>query len=268
MKELLLTEIWIYPIKSLGGIPLNKATVMPKGLEYDRRWMLVDNDGVCMTQRIYPQLALFKTAFSNDHLLITFKEKSIRILLNPSANNASQQVVIWDDTVTTFEVDRETSNWFSTAAGVTCKLVYFPEENARPVDPRYKVNDEQVSLADAYPFLIIGEGTLQDLNERLVKPVPMDRFRPNFVFTQGDAFEEDSWRNFSIGNIQFVGVKLCARCVLTTVDQKTSEKSAEPLKTLSTYRAQNNKVYFGQNLVAVNQGEIKVGDKIKIESYQ
>jgi uncharacterized protein YcbX len=268
MKELLLTEIWIYPIKSLGGIRLTEAKVMPKGLQYDRRWMLIDEHGLSMTQRAYPLMALFKTKLSGSYLNITFKTDSIDILLDPSTVHPGEQVVIWDDTVTTNEVDPKISQWFSDRLGISCKLVFFPEQNARPVDPKYKMNDEHVSLADAYPFLIIGESTLRDLNERLAKPVPMNRFRPNFVFSEGIAFEEDSWRNFNVGNIMFVGVKPCARCVMTTVDQLTAERGAEPLKTLAAYRTQNNKVYFGQNLVALNEGEIKLGDKIKIDSYR
>jgi uncharacterized protein YcbX len=267
-KELTLTQLCIYPIKSLGGIQLTSANVMPKGLQYDRRWMLVDEHGLCMTQRVYPSMALFKTQLSGEHLNITFKNDSIEILLNPPANHQGEQVVIWDDTVTTVEVDAKISTWFSDRLGISCKLVFFPEENARPVDPTYKVNNEHVSLADAYPFLILGESSLQDLNMKLNEPVPMNRFRPNFVVRGSDAYAEDSWRNFSIGNIQFVGVKPCARCVLTTVNQDTAERGTEPLRTLASYRTKNNKVYFGQNLVALNYGEIKVGDKIKIETYQ
>jgi uncharacterized protein len=267
MKELTLTEIWIYPIKSLGGIRLTSSKVMAKGLQYDRRWMLTDESGVFMTQRVHPQLALFKTRLSDSHLIISYKEKSIEVLLNP-VSNTNQQVTIWDDAVTAFEVDKEVSKWFSDNVGINCKLVYFPEQNARPVDPLYKVNDEHVSLADAYPFLIIGQSTLDDLNHRMAQPVPMNRFRPNFVFTGGEAFEEDTWRNFSIGKTRFVGVKPCARCILPTTDQDTAFRSAEPIKTLSTYRKRDNKIYFGQNLVTLDNDEIKVGDKIKIDSYR
>ena len=141
-------------------------------------------------------------------------------------------VNIWDDTVSAFDVDGSYSQWFSELLESPCRLVYFPEENSRPVDPRYKVNHEQVSLADAYPFLIIGQSSLDDLNSRLTEPIPMNRFRPNFVFTGGEPFEEDTWRNFSIGSTRFVGVKMCARCQLPTVNQDTAEKGAEPIKTL------------------------------------
>lgn len=265
MSELTLSEIWIYPIKSLGGISLKEAQVMPKGLQYDRRWMLVDETNTAMTQRVYPKMALFKLSLHTDHLLIKYNSQSTKVGLGQQQLSSPLKVTIWDDTVFAYEVDPDHSKWFSNLLDVQCKLVYFPEGNERPVDPRYKVNNEHVSLADAYPFLIIGQGTLDDLNSRLTTSVPMNRFRPNFVFTGGKAFEEDQWREFSIGSNRFVGVKLCDRCVLTTVNQDTAEKGVEPLKTLAGYRKRDNKIYFGQNLVALDHGTISVGDPIIVQ---
>jgi len=137
-----------------------------------------------------------------------------------------------------------------------------PATTRRFVDTDYAKNDETVSFADAYPFLIIGQSSLDDLNSRLDTPILMNRFRPNFVFIGGDPFCEDNFEAFSIGQVRFKGVKLCARCVLTTVEQETAIKGAEPLKTLSTYRVKRNKVMFGQNLFAFDTGTVKVGDKI------
>jgi uncharacterized protein YcbX len=264
MRELKLTQINIYPIKSLGGISLSSARVMPKGLQYDRRWMLVDEDGVCLTQRVHPAMALFKLAMEGNQLVVTHKENSLTLPIDGRSSHA-MKVTIWDDVVSANEVSQHCSQWFSDLLGIHCKLVSFPEENARPVDPKYKVNGEHVSLADAYPFLIIGQSSLDDLNDRLSKPVPMNRFRPNFVFTGGDPYEEDGWRNFNIGSTKFVGVKPCSRCVLTTVNQDTAEKGIEPLKTLATYRKRDNKIYFGQNLVAMDYNTIHVGDMITLQ---
>jgi len=160
------------------------------------------------------------------------------------------------------EVSRESGTGFSVRLGVKCKIVSCPEENRRPIDPEYGINQEQVSLADGYPFLIIGEKSLADLNKRLKQPLPMNRFRPNLVFSGGNAFEEDAWRNFRIGNNRFVGVKPCSRCAITTVNQDTAEKGIEPLATLSTYRKRDGKVYFGQNVIAIDHGKIFEGDEI------
>jgi uncharacterized protein len=272
MRQLTLTEIWVYPIKSLGGIRQNNARVFEKGLQHDRRWMLVDENSTFMTQRTFPEMALFKLAINGDDLTITFKNNNNErehpsIILNTNIPALGQVTssVIWNDIVQTVEVDSQISQWFSEKLQIPCKLVSFPELNPRPVDPQYKVNNEHVSLADAYPFLIIGQSSLDDLNGRLSSPVPMNRFRPNFVFSGGEPFEEDQWRNFRIGNNRFVGVKPCARCAVPTINQDTAERGIEPSFTLSTYRKKDNKIFFGQNAVVVDAGWVNVGDKITVE---
>jgi uncharacterized protein YcbX len=262
MSGLKLTEIWIYPVKSLGGIRLKSAKVFEKGLEFDRRWMLVDRDNDFMTQRIYPKMALFKLSMSQDQLSINYKSDSIPLVPANSSNLTLTKAVVWDDEVEVAEVSDEHNRWISERLGVSCRLVSFPENNSRPVDLKYQLNHEHVSLADAYPFLIVGEQSLADLNSRLKEQLPMNRFRPNFVFSGGKAYEEDTWKHFAIGKNKFAAVKPCARCVLTTVNQDTGEKGVEPLLTLSKYRKQDNKVLFGQNLIAIDHYEIHEGDEI------
>src|SRR5687767_1743469 len=184
MRQLTLTEIWIYPIKSLGGIQLKKAKVQQKGLQLDRRWMLVDENGVFMTQRVNPTMALFKLSIHHGEFNIVFKHPdatehpSITFDINAEPSGEFFQAKIWNDSVLAVEVDRQISEWFSEHLDLNCRLVSFPEANPRPVDPQYSINDEHVSLADGYPFLIIGQSTLDDLNDRLDQPVPMNRFRP------------------------------------------------------------------------------------------
>jgi uncharacterized protein YcbX len=268
MSELVLSEIWIYPIKSLGGIRLKHSSVLEKGLPYDRRWMLVDENGVFMTQRNNPTMALLKMSIANGALKIDHSRQSAghSISLQPAQLEPEERVQIWDDFVMAAEVSKESSAWFSEILGQKCKLVYFPEKNTRAVDPRYKINGEHVSLADAYPFLIIGQQSLNFLNSKLDQPIPMNRFRPNFVFTGGEPNEEDSWRNFTIGKNRFVGVKPCARCAVPTINQDTAEKGIEPTRTLATYRKQENKIMFGQNVLATDHNEIKEGDLITIHT--
>ena len=262
-NELKLSEIWIYPIKSLGGIPLTSSRVSPKGLQYDRRWMLVDEKGTFMTQRAFPRMAKFKLKLREDHLQIRFDEDRLEVPLIIKTGK-ELKVQIWNDMVTALEASDDLSEWFMERLGINCRLVFFPEENPRLVDPQYALNSDHASLADAYPFLIIGQESLNDLNSRLDTPVPMNRFRPNFVFTGGEAFHEDHWKEFAIGKNRFVAVKPCSRCVLTTVNQDTGEKGIEPLKTLSTYRRVENKTYFGQNLIALDYTEVHVNDVIRI----
>ncbi len=262
MREIKLTQIWMYPIKSLGGISLLSAQVLGKGLRHDRRRMLVDNTNTAITQRVYPKMALFKTSMSSEQLQVKFGESNLKVSLEAQDLSRPLDVTIWNDRVKAFEVGKSESEWFSEMLGIKCRLVFFPEENERPVDPRYHVNHENVSLADAYPFMIIGQSSLDDLNSKLDEPLPMNRFRPNFVFEGGEPYEEDQWKNISIGDVRFVGVKMCDRCVMTTVNQVTAEKGIEPLKTLALYRKQNNKIYFGQNLVALDHKIVNVGDRI------
>jgi len=265
MADLRLSEIWIYPIKSLGGVRLSSAKVMPKGLRYDRRWMLIDQEGNFITQRVHSAMAFFKLSFVDDQFTINYKGDQIQLPVNAPVSATPNVATIWDDTIEVFEVLGEYSQWFSKRLGIPCRLVYFPETNPRAVDENFKIMDDHVSLADAFPFLIIGQRSLDALNKKLKNPIPMNRFRPNFVFDGGEPFEEDNWRNFVIGRNRFVGVKPCGRCTLTTVNQDTAEKSPEPLATLATFRKTNNKIYFGQNLLAIDSYEIQEGERIELD---
>lgn len=271
MGKLTLSEIWIYPIKSLAGIRLSRARVMRKGLQYDRRWMLVDEAGRFLTQREHPEMALFQLVIDKEQLLIksltsTKSPESISIDLIPTLKEQHLKVKIWDDEVEAVEADPTYSHWFSEKLKFTCKLVFFPEGNKRDIDPKYVHEKEQVSLADGYPFMIIGQSSLDDLNSRMKVALSMRRFRPTFVFTGGVPFEEDKWKFFRIGKNKFKGVKLCARCVLPTVDPDTGIKGKEPLATLATYRKVDNKILFGQNLIPIDYDEVCEGDEIELEA--
>ena len=260
---LTVSELWIYPIKSLGGIAISQAAVLPKGIAFDRRWMLVDADNKFMTQRLQHRMALFSLSHAPGGFTIKYHKEQIFLPAVSQSNPFA--AVIWNDTVEVMEVSDEHNQWFSRILGITCKLVRFPENNSRPVEAGYVINNEQVSLADAYPLLIVGQNSLDDLNSRMKIPLPMNRFRPNIVFTGGEPYEEDKWHHFSIGEARFAGVKPCARCAITTIDQQTAQAGKEPLATLATYRQKNNKVLFGQNLLVTEAGEIKIGDRIILE---
>jgi uncharacterized protein YcbX len=269
-----LSEIWVYPVKSLGGISLQESQVTDRGLELDRRWLLVDDSGRFLSQREYSELALFRPEIVGDFLRITHgvRLESIDTPLRPVFPDATSkiEVTVWDDTIDAFEVSKKTTEWFTKQIGFSVRLVYMPDESERKLDPDYAITGDEInSFSDAYPFLIIGQASLDDLNGRMKDKVPMNRFRPNFVFTNGEAFEEDNWREFKIGNVSFVGVKPCDRCVMTTVDQEKGVVSGkDPLMTLAKYRNFGNKVLFGQNLIAVGLGTVKVGDSILMLSFR
>jgi uncharacterized protein len=266
--ELRISEIWIYPIKSLGGLQLSSSNVLQKGLEFDRRYMLVDDAGNFITQRKLHVLSLFKLEPGDGYFKVKYLNESRSIPLEPVIETDPVNVTIWNDTVLAHEVPGDISKWFSDNLGLACKLVFFPETYPRPVEKEYQQQNEQVSLADAYPILIIGQSSLDDLNSRLETPVPMNRFRPNLVFSGGEAFCEDGWHDFRVGTANLRAVKSCARCILPTIDQETGEAGTEPIRTLSSYRRKNNKIYFGQNVLVRDATEIRTGDVIFIESFR
>jgi len=263
-----LSKIFIYPIKSLGGISVQSANVEERGLQYDRRWMLIDEDNQFITQRTHPQMSLLNVEISKEGLEVSHKIESIENLDIPFDNNDSAvNVTVWDDNCLAQTTSKEIDDWFSEALEVNCKLVYMPDTTERIVDPRYVSDKKIVGFADGYPFLIIGQSSLDLLNSKLDDPVPMNRFRPNFVFTGGEPHDEDNWNQFNIGSTIFNAVKPCSRCLLTTVNQDTGIKGKEPLSTLSKYRSVNNKVLFGQNLVCTQKNRINIGDKIEVLNY-
>ncbi|MFT4031611.1 MAG: MOSC domain-containing protein [Siphonobacter sp.] len=247
----ILSEIWVYPIKSLGGIRVSEAVVQARGLQYDRRWMLVDESGIFLSQRTFPEMALLQVELTADELIVSHKQRALSPLRIPLqfVPASSLSVRVWDDELPAQHVNNEADAWFSQALDRSCRLVYQSEQTQRYVDTKYAHHSEITSFADGYPFMIIGQSSLNDLNSRLSEPLPMNRFRPNLVFTGGFPFVEDRWYEFRIGQQTFFSVKPCARCVLTTVNQETAQKGKEPLKTLSQYRNWNKKIIFGQNLL-------------------
>jgi uncharacterized protein len=265
-----LSEIYIYPIKSLGGIRLDISNITSRGLENDRRFMLIDENEQFLSQREYPQLAIFQTEIEGDFLKITDKKTglNLKVSLSPNSKTSPLSVTIWDDETTAIEVSKESSDWFTQALGIPTRLVYMHEKSQRKIESNYALTGEEItSFSDGYPILIAGQSSLDDLNNRLENPVNINRFRPNFVFTGGEPFEEDDWHEFTIGNVRFFGVKPCSRCIMTTIDQETGEKKGkEPLLTLNKYRKAGKRILFGQNVLVSQLGTVSVGDNVKVLS--
>uniref|UniRef100_UPI00404806EB MOSC domain-containing protein n=1 Tax=Algoriphagus sp. TaxID=1872435 RepID=UPI00404806EB len=264
-QPLFIQNLYLYPIKSLGGISVQEAQVEEKGFKYDRRWMLVDQSGEFLTQRQHPQLALLQVALGKSKLTVFSKvDPSHKISFDLEMNSGKEmQVSVWGDKVAALQVASEVSAWFSDFLGMVVDLVLMPESSHRKMDSSFAVQAESVSFADGMPYVIIGQASLDELNGRLAFPVGMDRFRPNLVFSGGEAYAEDQFKQLQIGEVEFQVVKPCARCVMITVDQEKGTKGKEPLATLATYRTVNNKVYFGQNAVALGKGIVRVGDPIQ-----
>lgn len=260
-----ISEINIYPVKSLRGIALQSAKVEERGLQFDRRWMLVDEKRQFLTQREFPVMATIDVCIGEQGIKARYNGRSIDI---GSGESAPISVKVWSSSVKADVADNKANQWFSEILGEPCRLVAMREDSKRIVNPFYAVRKFQdtLSFADGYPFLLIGEASLVDLNEKLDVSIPMNRFRPNFVVEGSKPFSEDDWKKIRIGETVFHVVKPCERCVITTVDQSVGVKSGkEPLATLAAYRNKNGKVLFGQNLIAdVPGGMIKVGDTVEI----
>ncbi len=279
-----ISELYIYPIKSLSGIAVSEAVVEEKGFRYDRRFMLVSPPGsdgawTFMTQRTNHQMALLDVAIREQQLHVWHRHSPDNVLVlpltvAPSSSTETLLVTIWDsENVPAVSVSAEADQWFTNALGKPCRLVFMPETTHRAVDPAYARADDAVSFADGYPYLFIGQASLDALNQRLPEPVSMRRFRPSVVVEGGLPNEEDTWAEFTVGDLHFYGVKPCARCVLTTIDPATGALGKEPLKTLATYRQWKKKILFGQNVLVnssgiIPLGTLHVGQSIEVKSHQ
>lgn len=264
-----ISQLFIYPVKSLGGMEVSSATLTDRGFENDRRWMLVDTNNQFITQREYPQLAMLQVSLEQNGLLVRHKinDSQIQIPFDTTTGETTN-AVIWEDTCNVLLVNPVLDQWFSDILGIECRLVYMPDNSVRKVDEKFATRGEITSFSDGYPLLIISQASLDDLNSRLETPVPINRFRPNMVFTGGQPFEEDQLEHFRVNGIDFFGIKPCARCSITTINQENGSQAKEPLKTLAAYRMKNNKVYFGQNLLFQGKGTIQVGAEIMKLSWK
>ncbi len=258
--------LYYYPIKSCKGIALDQAKIDRSGILWDRKFMLVDPQRRFITQRDNPHLALIRPHREGEHLVISAPGmKPFVHQLNTTA--VSITVEIWQDRCSAIDQGDIVAKWFSDFLGKSCRLVYFPENEIRRVDPAYKQYEtDQINFSDGFPFLMISEASLSDLNQRLKVPVPVDRFRPNILVSGTSPYAEDNWKTIKIGEIKFKVVKPCARCVITTIEQDTARAEKEPLRTLTRYRkSADGKVLFGQNLVHDRTGFIRVGDQVEVQ---
>ena len=259
-----ISQLFTYPIKSLGGVSLTEAEVTDRGFKYDRRWMLVDDQNEFMSQRSIPNMALLQVSIRGDGLFVQHKKTGENVAVPFQPSGETVRIKVWSFEGKAVEVNGQVSTWFSSILNKKCKLVYMPDTTRRRVDSRYVSNKELTAFTDDFPYLAIGQSSLDHLNSKLEIPVPIDRFRPNVVFTGATPYEEDEWAHFTINQLNFFGSKLCGRCTVTTINQQEGVQGKEPLRTLATYRALNKKIYFGQYLVHDGEGVVRIGDNIQI----
>ena len=274
------SEIFIYPVKSLGGIQLEHSLIQKRGLQFDRRFMLVDENGGFLTQRDFPQMAAIDIKLKENNFAASANNFGNLTFPKEISEGEKIDVRVWQSVCSAIVADEKINKWFSEVLQLNCKLVFMPDETEREINQKFNSGNDFVSFADGYPVLLIGENSLENLNEKLETKLPMNRFRPNIVIENAEAFAEDKWKKIRGGETVFRSTKPCARCVVTTTDQETGEIAGkEPLKTLAKFRLakdifpenyesfglDKNAVLFGQNLVAENYGKmIKIGDEVEI----
>lgn len=261
VMKMIVSKLFIYPIKSLGGISVTEAEMDGRGLRYDRRYMLITPDGQAMTQHKHPQMALVEVSIDKQGekgncLNVWHRHRPDAMLTIPmdgptTCEGASIPVTIWEDRgVLAIPVSEEADQWFSSALNEACQLVFMPPTTHRPVDPAYAQHGECIGFTDGYPYLIIGQASLDDLNQRLAHPIEMRQFRPNIVVNGSEPYAENDWTELWIGDQTFYPGAPCGRCMLVNLNPQTGQHSHEPLKTLATYRHQNGMVVFGQYVLA------------------
>ena len=263
MNDIRLSGISIYPVKSCGGIALQSTRLDAFGPEGDRRWMLVDGAGQFVTQRSLSKLALIGTALEADQLTLSLADRRLSVPV-PAADALRRSVTVWGDTLEALDAGDAAADWLFETLGLPCRLVYMPDDARRQVQPLYARRGDTVSFADGFPLLLISQASLDDLNTRLDRPVPMNRFRPNLVISGCLAFEEDRWQRIRIGAVELQVAKPCSRCVMPSIDQATAQRDPQINRVLASYRRRDGQVYFGQNLLYPEPGTLSVGDSVKV----
>ncbi|TNE43370.1 MAG: MOSC domain-containing protein [Deltaproteobacteria bacterium] len=266
-----LSRITLYPVKSLGGLDLQKSAVEARGLRYDRRWMIVDERQQFVSQREYTSLTLVRVEFDPEHpTTMTWSapgQAPFTFSCLPQEQASSHSVQVWRSTCNALDVGDEPAAWLTAYLGTPCRLVYMPDSTRRSVNPQNAVGEGIVSFADGYPILLVGHSSLEQLNQNLEHPISMRRFRPNLVVEGAPPHAEDEWTHFTVGEVSMRGVKNCDRCQVITIDPETATQGKEPLTTLSTYRKRDGKVWFGQNLIPLEEGTLRVGDTITLSTH-
>lgn len=272
-------DLYIYPIKSCQGIKVLQSLVTEKGFLWDREFMLVNQQGIFLTQRDYPVLATVQISFVEDIIYLSTHQHQLSSLkFVPMEEGKEIKVRVWNDSTMAIDQGNEVAEWFNMLLQFTgksyCRLVRQSKQYLRYIDNKYSFKKNQwVSFADGFPFLLTATASLDDLNHRLAKKygnlsqeVPMNRFRPNIVIETNQPFIESTWERIKIGEVNFRLVKPCSRCIVTTTNQDTGERNPlkEPLVTLNSFRLLKNQgIMFGENMIPENLGIIKIDDFIE-----
>jgi uncharacterized protein len=267
-----LAGIYRYPVKSCRRERLQRAEVEPWGLAGDRRWMVVDAGGSCVTAREYAQLVLVNARLDGNGLRLRTPGMPELIVKAPDA--ALVSVDVHGNQVAATPAAPDAHAWFSELLREPVRLVFLDDPTRRRPSPNFSTPDDRVSFADAYPLLMASADSLAALNAAIAAgpraaegPLPITRFRPNLVVSGAPAWAEDGWRRVRIGSVTFRAVKGCDRCVMTLVDPETSAKGKEPIATLARVRRWDGATWFGMHLIPDSPAPgdtVHVGDRVEI----
>lgn len=270
-----ISALYVYPVKSCAGIRVDRAQVTRGGFADDRRWMITDAAGRFSTQRELPELSQLRLSLTEGlepGYRIARGDSEIVFPRHLDGQTASHRipVQIWSDMVEGVE-HRALSSWLSATLGRPLRGVYLPEDALRQVNPSRALPGDRVGFADGYPFLLLSEESMAELNRRLAargeRALDIRRFRPNVVVAGcAKPHEEDAWSELRLGAGAFRNVKLCDRCSVTTVDPESGQRGKEPLRTLSDYRRWDGKVWFAVNLIHAPSTvgtSLAVGDSVE-----
>lgn len=261
-RSLHLSSLYRFPLKSAAGESLQRCASDSLGLLGDRRWMVVAaGTGRFLTQRILPRMALLQAHWQGDTALKLAAPGMPELLVRVPDDKTMRCVQVWSANPVIPDAGETAAAWLSDFLGQACRLVYLPEDDGIQVDLDYARLGERTAFSDGFPFLLIGQASLDDLARRVGRPLEMLRFRPNLVVSGAEPYAEDGWKRIRIGQLTFRVVKPCSRCVIPTLDPATGERAPdrEPLNTLLSYRKGPGGVFFGQNLIAEGRGELEVG---------
>jgi len=263
-----ITALNIFPIKGCRGVTLQSAAVDDLGLAGDRRLMVVDDSGRFISQREIAALATIQPVLDAESVTVsTPGYDAMRIAIDPDGRR--RPVSVWgNDGIVAADQGDAAAAWFTAVLKAPCRLVSMAPETHNRIDPEFSPRAEaETAFTDGYPIMVALQESLDDLNARLEQPVPMERFRPSVVVSGGTAWSEDDWRVISLGDMLCDAVKPCARCVVTTTDQRTGQRNErqEPLRTLATFRTiPGVGAIFGQNIVPRATGVLRVGDVVEL----
>jgi uncharacterized protein len=244
-------ELNVYPLKSGRRIPRSSVRLTATGFEWDRYWMVVNPEGTFLSQRTHPKLAWIQPELSDTALTLHAPERA-PLVLPLEARGESIDVKVWKDPCQGLDQGEAASAWVSAVLGEPVRVVRALDNPKRVASPEYAgTTPAPVAFSDGFPVLVCNRASLEHLNTRMPEPVPMERFRPNMVLQGLPAFAEDRISSVRVGDATLRLVKPCTRCVITSTDQRTGERSTNPLPILREFRFDRTLlgVTFGENAV-------------------